>query len=505
VEQFYYSWVRKLSFAIWFLLVFSFQAKALAFVEYTPNLKEGMNHLAALRLKQADQCFKREASLNQENIATHYLNHYLAFFQIMIQHDKTMLPAFEKQNQITLKKIESLAESSPYRLFYQSSVHLQAAFVKGAFNEYLAAAWDFRTAFQEVNMNEKKFPNFLSHKKELGTLMALLGSFPPQYNWILHAVGLEGDFNQGLVVLKKYIEHSQNEPSIERQQATIIYALIQLNFGKDRETALQFYLPYSKESHTNLMQCYVKTYIAAKSGENDLALKVLRARPTGDSYQHIIYLDYIMGDLLLHQLDQNAAIHYKKYITFSKTKNSIKEAYQKLSWLAWLEKDTSKFFIYHDLMQKHTKDAGSELKLLQSDLKNGIYPSLPLLKSRLLFDGGYYEKALALLLDVNISKLPSVFQQVECKYRLGRIYQELNKPSEAINYYKASLEAGAGLKTYLNPNACLQLGLIYENMNYKNIAKSYYEKVSSFTQVDYESSMHQKAKTNIWRLKQNKE
>jgi hypothetical protein len=484
---------------LWFVL-FSAQVKAIAFVEYTSHLNECMHHMAALRLRQANLCLQKEAALKTSNIALDYLNHYHSFFQIMVQFDRSMLPAFEKQNQAVLKKIELLPETTPYKLFYKASVHLQSAIVKGAFNEYLSAAWDFRSAFQEVNLNEKKFPNFLSHKKELGTLMALLGSFPPQYNWILQAVGLKGDFNEGLEVLKNYLHHSHAEPLIEKQQASIIYALIQLNFGRDRQTAIKFYEPYSKDYASNLMQCFVRSYIELKTGENDLALKTLRAKPLGEQYEQIPYLDFMMGDLLLHRLDQSAAIWYKKYITFSKTKHSLKEAYQKLSWLAWLTSDTSKFVIYHDLMQKNSKDAGSELKLINADLSQTIYPSLFLLQARLLFDGGYYEKALQKMKSIPLQSLVSKYQYIEFYYRTARIYQELNKPLEAIQFYKNCLDQGKNIHTYLLPNACLQLGLIYEKLNYKALAKYYYEQVSTYSGIDYESSLKQKAKTNIWRL-----
>lgn len=483
------------------MLVISNSLRATTKVEYTPALNEAMQHMASLRLVLAKQIIAKEIKGNAHNVTAHYLNHYVAFFSVMVQYDKTLLPDFEKQNQQTLKEVELLPESSPYKLFYKSSLRLQAAFVKGAFNEYLSAAWDFRSAFQDATENEKKFPKFLGHKKELGTLMALLGSFPPQYNWILHAVGLEGNFNKGLEILKNYIQAAGSEPLIEKQQATIIYALIQLNFGKNHNAALHFYTPYAKEHSTNLMQCYVLTYIASKTGKTDLALKTLLARPGGDAYIQVTFLDYIMGDLLLHQLDQDAAIWYKRYITFSKTKNSIKDAYQKLSWLAWLDGDTSKFIIYHDLMKKNSKDAGSELKLIDADLGKGIYPNKLLLQARLLFDGGYNEKALGKLKAISKSELKSSFQTLEYHYRFGRIYQELEKTADAIQYFTYCLEQGKGVKSYLIPNTCLQLGLIYENLNYTALAKSYYEQVTSYSGIDYESSLHQKAKTNLWRLK----
>jgi hypothetical protein len=47
----------------------------------------------------------------------------------------------------------------------------------------------------------------------------------------------------------------------------------------------------------------------------------------------------------------------------------------------------------------------------------------------------------------------------------------------------------------------LQLGLIYEELKYPNVAKLYYEKVSEYSNFDYEQSINQKAKAGIMRVK----
>ncbi|MDZ4666786.1 MAG: hypothetical protein SGJ00_02775 [bacterium] len=475
-----------------------------AFFEYTPKLKEAQVHIACLRLKKANQILAVEFLKQPDNVAVVYLKHYSRFFHIMVQQDKLLLPEFEKVNSEMLLSLQKLPNESPYKLFLKGSVHLQSALVKGAFNEYLSAAWDFRSAYQEVNANEKKFPNFNGHKKELGALMALIGSFPPQYQWVVNVAGLNGDFKNGLKVLEEYISLGSLEPILEQQQASVIYTLIQLNFGADKNKAWNFYAPISKDYKNNLMQCYVRAYVAGKCGENEIALATLKGRPLGLDYENITYFNLLMGDYLLHQLDGEAAIWYKKYIAFSTTKGATKDAYQKLSWISWLENDTTKFIIYHDLMAKNTKDAGSELKLLNEDLKNGIYPSKELLKARILFDGGYYDESLAVLSKLNKDKLPCKYQKIEWDYRMARVLQEQKHLTESLNYFKKCLEGGMAVNTYLIPNSCLQIGLIYEQLNYPLIAKSYYERVSNYHHVDYESSMAQKAKTNIWRINKSK-
>jgi hypothetical protein len=483
-----------------FAWVYSLQTYA-AYFEYTPKLKEIQIHIASLRLKKANLALEEELAKQPDNIAVHYLIHYSTFFHIMVQQDKKLLPEFEKVNNELLILVQKLPDDSPYKRFIKGSVYLQAAFVKGAFNEYLSAAWDFRNAYHEVNANEKKFPNFSGHKKELGALMALIGSFPPQYHWVVNVAGLEGDFQKGLKILEDYLKLGSSEPMLEQQQASTIYTLILLNFSQDKNKAWSYYKNASADYKNNLMHCYVRAYTAGKCGENDIALATLRARPIGSDYENITYFNLLMGDYLLHQLDVSAAIWYKKYIAFSTTKGSVKDAYQKLSWIAWLQNDTNKFIIYHDLMAKNTKDAGSELKLVNTDLAKGIFPSKSLLEARVLFDGGYYERAQEILVSLRSDKLPSKYQCIELEYRIARVLQEQKRYTDALSHFKKCLDLGMGVNTYLLPNSCLQIGLIYEHLNYPSIAKTYYEKVSSYHHVDYESSMGQKAKTNIWRIK----
>ncbi len=487
--------------ALLFVLVFqiSLSLKA-AYFEYTPALNECQKHLVSLRLKQADAIISSEILKHPDNIAGYYLLHYAKFYHLMVQQNKVLLPEFEKVHASTLNQIQLLPDNSPYKLFLKASVHLQSAFVKGAFNEYLSAAWDFRSAFLEVNQNERSFPNFLGHKKELGALKALIGTFPSQYNWILNVVGLEGDFDKGLKVLHSYIELDSKEPLIEQQQAEVMYTLIQLNFGPDKKLAWTFYKEHSKDYRQNLMQCYVRAYVAGKCGENDMALQTLKARPTDEAYEQIYYLNLLMGTYLLNELDYSAAIWFKKYLAFSINKGSFKEAYQKLSWIAWLQGDTLKFHTYTNLMIKHSKEMGSETSLMNQDLSKGIFPSAEMLKARLLFDGGHYAKAQLILMKIKPELLPSKFQKIEWDYRCARIYQEEGKLAEAISHYKSCLEKGKEINTYLLPNACLQLGAIYEKMNYISLARTYYEQVDNYSHYDYDTSIQQKAKTNLLRL-----
>lgn len=455
--------------------------------------------ISELRLKEAEANLSKLAASDKFNVANDYLKLYLVFYRIMVHQDKTMYPVFEATKSSFIEVVKKLDNTSPYKGYVKGNALLMGALVDGVFEEYLGAVTGFRAAHSEISANDKAFPNFLTNKKELGVLQALIGTIPAQYKWITDAVGLRGTIKDGLKLLGSYLDQSKMEPLLERHQASLFYALIELNF-EDKKNAFNFYRSYASNTKENLMQVFVLVYIAEKSGNNEVALQVLKQAPSSEAYEKIPYLNFLMGDILLHKLDFSAAIWFKKYLNTSVTKNSAKDAYTRLSWIELLSQNKEKFLVYRGMAQKLQKQSSSEVKLVENDLKVGIYPDTQLLKARLLFDGGYYEKAKAILQEVSGKPFPSQFQQTEYFYRFGRINQEENRLSDAILNFKKCLESGASINTYLLPNSCLQLGNIYAKLGYKELAADYYKKVASYSKYDYEDSIKQLAKIGLKNL-----
>lgn len=467
---------------------------------YSHSLNEAQQHLAALRLTRAQQIVKAENIAFPDNVACDYLLLYIEFYKAMIHHNENGLAVFEKLKNSTHERIKSLSDENPAKLYLLGSIHLQGAFVKSIYNEYISAALEFRSAYQFLNQNHKKFPSYPTTYKDLGALQALLGTFPDSYKWIISVAGLSGSFDEGIKMLHNYILHASKEPFIEQQQAAIFYTLIQLNFGTDKNLAWNFYDRYSKDYAVNLMQNYVRAYVAGKCEHNDDAIAILQAKPISSDYEPVPYMDFLMGNALLNKLDLEGAIWLKKYIAFNPKKYSVKESYQRLAWCALMQKDTLKFTVYHRLMQKSGRAPGSEEKLINADLVLGIYPNMQLVKARLLFDGGYYNKAEIMLNSMNPLVLSSKFQRIEYEYRYARIAHELKNWAKAIKYYGNTIEKAQKVDTYLAPNACLQLGLIYLNLHYNDNAKFYLNKVSEYKNYDYKSSIQQKAKAALLQL-----
>jgi tetratricopeptide (TPR) repeat protein len=211
-------------------------------------------------------------------------------------------------------------------------------------------------------------------------------------------------------------------------------------------------------------------------------------------------MDYLMGQAKLNKLDKDADSYFKKFVTFYKGKNLLKDAYRRLSWFYLLEGDTVKFTTYKGLAQRYGATNSDEDKNAQKESEAGIYPDISLLKARLLFDGGYYAKAEEVIRTVKVSELRTDYQRIEFHYRYGRIMHESNKLSKAIELYSQTIAISGNNNYYFAPNSCLQLGLIYEKLGYNDLARQYYEKSLAYKNYEYRSGITQKAKAGLSRL-----
>jgi len=84
---------------------------------------------------------------------------------------------------------------------------------------------------------------------------------------------------------------------------------------------------------------------------------------------------------------------------------------------------------------------------------------------------------------------------------LARVYDESRKTNSAIIFYKRTLNTDNPTKEYYPARAALQLGFIFEKQNNRRLALSYFEKVLAMQGHQYKSSLDQKAKSGILRIK----
>ncbi len=462
---------------------------------------EAAKQISKLRLKSAAVMLQAERERHPNNCAVDYLENFIDFYSLITSQDIRDLHALEKQKNIRIDRLNQLPKSSPYKLYAQAEINLQWAFSRVFHQEYFTAALEFRDAYKLLETNRELFPFFGPNFKDVGMLKAMLGGIPDNFKWVLNIVGMKGDFKQGMDLLINYIDqHSYPaDQLLEKQSAEYYYSLLQLNFG-DKQIAWNFCEKATRDFETNLLSNYLRAFVGIKTAHNDLALEALFKRPATPEYATFPYMDYLTGAALLNKLQENAAIYFKKFVSFSKGKNLIKDAYKKLSWHYLIHNDKEKSDLYLNMVLKYGVAASEEDKLAVREASLRIKPNLELLKARLLFDGGYFDKATVELLKA----IPSnIAEKLEFEYRYGRITGEQKQYLKAIEHYQNCIRLNvADLHLHYAPASCNQLGAIYEQLGNKSKAVEYYEKTLTYKGYDYKNSTATKARNALQRINQ---
>ncbi|MGB1316973.1 MAG: hypothetical protein ACPG5W_02135, partial [Flavobacteriales bacterium] len=139
--------------------------------------------LLDLKFKKASSKIEAWQKTDEHNLAPLYLNDLSDFLYIVVTEDQEQFELRKESRNNRLKALKSLPDSSPYKLLSEGEIHLHWAFSKMRFGEYLSGARDINKAFNALEKNIKKFPDFLPTYKSMGLLHTLIGTVPDNYRW----------------------------------------------------------------------------------------------------------------------------------------------------------------------------------------------------------------------------------------------------------------------------------------------------------------------------------
>jgi tetratricopeptide (TPR) repeat protein len=128
-------------------------------------------------------------------------------------------------------------------------------------------------------------------------------------------------------------------------------------------------------------------------------------------------------------------------------------------------------------------------------------PNRVLLKSRLLFDGGYYTQSKALILGLFPAfETLSSDEKIEFYYRLGRIEHALENKANALLYYQSAISSGQNSPLYYAASAALRCAEIHENESQIPEAVKMYNLCLDLKPEEYRKGLHFKAKAGLNRI-----
>lgn len=470
--------------------------------EFSPTARSAYNHILALRMGEGQQQINVMRQKENDNYLQYFIENYMDCLKVFINEDKNEFDRLLPNRQRRLDILAKGDVNSPYYLFSQAHVRLWWAMNHAKFGEYVTAFNELGEAFAKLEDNQKKFPSFMPNKMVLGAIHSLIGSIPDNYKWGVKIIsGMNGSTTQGQEELEEVIRYAKKNDFEFEQEAIVIYAFLSLHLNNQPESAWQIANSPKMKPHESLLSTFALANIAIQTGRNDRAIELLQNRPSGANYFPFWYLDYMLGNCKLRRNDIDADAYLYKYVKHFKGRNYIKEAYQRIAWFYLLRGNTQGYWTNINLVKIFGKaEVGGDKNALK-DAKSGVIPEASLLNSRLLYDGGYYQKAFDVLKTKKHNEYKNDFEQLEYQYRMGRILQSLKKNNEAINYYNQALQIGRNKKFYYACAAALQIGLIYEQAGNVPKAREFFNYCLALQPDDYADALHAKAKAGLNRLR----
>ena len=462
------------------------------------DIREAYNLVFQLRLQEATANVKEIQAVEPDNLMAYYVADFIDFFIVFIDDDLAQYQAIKSDREMRMRLVSLGDVSSPYYLFVQAEMYIHRALLRLKFEENFAAASDLNQAFRLLKRNQRRFPDFAPNLKSIGILKAAFGTIPDHYRWAVELLsGMEGTVAEGMQDLTSSLK---DKNQLAYRETQYCYMLALMHFQNKPNAALEYARASGLRPSGNTLDCFIFSHLALKSGNNDLALQWLVARPRTAQAHLLPHLDLMYGIAKLQRLDPDADIPLLRFLDTYPGKNYRKEALQKLAWHALVNGNDSGYEQYMTLCRHAGCELNESDKYAMAEANKAEAPHPGLLKARLLFDGGYYLKALEVIEHVSFDGLSSA-GQLEYRYRSGRIYLELGREYDALFAYKMAISSGTNSKEYYACAAALHAGQLYEQNGEFENAALYYQICLGMNPDSYRSGLHQKAKAGISRLK----
>jgi len=472
------------------------------YISYDDNCRTIYKDIIDLKLESAKEKLEVFSEANPYNLARLHLENYLDFFELFINEDIDRFKILEKRKQIRLDLIEKhISDEDPYKKFVQAEIKLQWAVTRSKFDQLFKAAREVLSAYNLLKENTKDHPSFIYNKKSLSIIHSLIETItiPGLFKKFF---GIKGSIKLGIEEIKSVLEYSYNNDFIFNEEADAIYTFILFYQNNQKEKAWTFLNSSRLNPEESLLATFLYAKIAQRSGRNTEAIKILEYKAVGSQYAAFYYLDLLMGISQLRNLDPHCEEHIQFFIDNFKGQHFIKEAHQKMAWAKIIfGEDIAGYKYYMSELNNHGTTLVDDDKQAQKEHEQKTIPNPTLLKARMLYDGGYYEKAHRLLTIKAHNFIVNGIYNLEFNYRLGRTAQALKNYPEAIKYLSNTINNGIDREEYYACNAALQIARIYENQKNLEKAKKYYQLCLTINPNEYKNSLHQKAKTGLERIK----
>ncbi|TAN01455.1 MAG: tetratricopeptide repeat protein [Chitinophagaceae bacterium] len=470
--------------------------------DFNARCEQAYHQIMMMKTGEGQRILNEEIRSNPNNLIPYFLENYIDMFTLFFHENKAEYNTSFLNREKRIKLMQQGPKNSPFYLFTQAMIYEQWGIVKLKYEENISAMWDFRRAYLAAEENNKAFPDFSANKIIMGPMKAMIGTVPSSYRWITNILGFNnGSVNDGIALLKSYINDPGNDGGLFKDEACFYYAYMEFYIAHKPEAAMKFIRDQKLDIVNNALYAFMAANLALNDHEAGYGLQVLENMQKGPEYLKMPVLNYEFGTLKLYHMDLNGAIHYLDiFVNNFKGKFYIKDALSKLSWAYYLQGNMKEAENYRKLVLTRGNTVVDADKVALREAKSGQWSDPEILKARMLMNGGYFKEALQVLRQKKIEDYHKLINKIEYAYFLARIHDELGNEKEAVQLYEATIKAGADRPEYYAARSALQLGFIYEKRKDTAIALNYFRQCLNMNEKEYKSSLDQRAKAGINRL-----
>jgi len=468
-------------------------------IQYDSNCKQAYHAYMMLQVKSGDNLLASERKALPNNLSAIYIEDYKDCLEVLFNANPNYFAQIKTHIDERLKFLNLGPEENEWFRVYKAGIYWHWALMHFRLGEQFKAALYFRKAYLLMKENEKAFPNFSYNQVYLSLCEILIGSLPDNYKWIATTLGFKGNVKTGSAMLSIFLQQHQPDDLLY-DEAKIYYAYMLFYFNQQKEEAYNYIMRSDFASPENLTALFVKSNIAINYRKAELVINTLKFVSNEHNYLSYPIFYFELGSAYFYSSDTTCRYYFQQFLANYKGTTFIKDTWFMLSQSYYLQNKLPQATYCKQMIVKGGNAITDADKFALKFGYSELWPQQKILQAHLLTDGGYFNKALLILLTAKETDFIQQADKAEYWLRLGRVYEELNENEKALNCYFLAIARGKNLTNYFAARAALQSAYIYEKQHNTNEAIKAYKQLLNLPAHDFQASLDQQAKAGLSRL-----
>lgn len=459
---------------------------------------EGM--MVSFRLDAAQAKVERLRAVGYPGYAAYYQGN-LMVYRHLARMDAASFQGFQQQFSSLLDEIDQMPDGSQLKRVMLGELHCKRALLEFLHHNYLTAAHHGRLGRQHINQNARRFPEETSQLKMLGLFNVMLGAVPSRYQWLTNILGFGGDLNQGIEQLRKAAAQGQ----LLTQEAEILLYHVEKSILNRSEDALARLRKAREQRGPNLVMDYMLATGLMSTKQNEAALQLLYRRDLYSNSDVFFtpFWDYQLGKAYYFQGDLARARRYlARFIRDYQGTMFRTDAHFRMGMALTLSGHYELGQPFFQAVAEGQSDQFDEDAYARH--MAGRFAAQPptetvqqLFRVRNFFDGGYFDRAIALLQGMDQAAL-STDDRAEWHYRYARILHSQGKLAEAHAQYQRCLDQPVDRDhRYMHAYGAFFQGGIALRRGNPSRARQLYQQVLRYDEYFYQDGLENRCKAAL--------